>query len=285
MALRPVIVIGAARSGTKLLRDLLAESPEAKAVPFDVNYVWRTGNEGVPHDALEPAQLTPKARARIRRTLPKIAGLSPDGDGVMVEKTVSNTLRVPFVDAVYPEARFVHLVRDGRAVAESTLRTWQAPTEWRRLLVKLRHLPLSNAGYAAWFAVNQLRGRLAGRGGGGDVWGVRYPGYTEDLQRPPLEFCALQWAHSVRHALDGLDKIAADRVFTIRYEDLVAGEEPLMDLVDRLGLTGHDEVAGAYRAWVRPEEAQKWRSRLDASQAARLTELLGPELARLGYAT
>src|SRR4051812_20775701 len=43
-AFQPVIVIGAARSGTKLLRDSLATHADVARVPYDVNYVWRFGN-------------------------------------------------------------------------------------------------------------------------------------------------------------------------------------------------------------------------------------------------
>ncbi len=47
-----VIVIGAARSGTKVLREMLAASPNVAAVSFDVNFIWRTGNEGEANDVL-----------------------------------------------------------------------------------------------------------------------------------------------------------------------------------------------------------------------------------------
>ena len=37
----------------------------------------------------------------------------------MVEKTCANTLRLPFVDKVLPEARYLHIVRDGVDVVAS----------------------------------------------------------------------------------------------------------------------------------------------------------------------
>ena len=40
-----VIIIGAARSGTKYLRDVLATAPNAARVPYDINYIWRYGSE------------------------------------------------------------------------------------------------------------------------------------------------------------------------------------------------------------------------------------------------
>ena len=51
-----VIIIGAARSGTKYLRDVLATAPNAARVPYDINYIWRYGSESHPDDAL-PASL------------------------------------------------------------------------------------------------------------------------------------------------------------------------------------------------------------------------------------
>src|SRR2546430_7511188 len=60
MSFQPVIVIGAARSGTKLLRDCLGTADEFAVVPYDINYLWRLGNEQFPNDELTPEQLTPK---------------------------------------------------------------------------------------------------------------------------------------------------------------------------------------------------------------------------------
>ena len=43
--LEPIVLIGAARSGTKILRDALATALGVPQVPYDVGYVWRYGNE------------------------------------------------------------------------------------------------------------------------------------------------------------------------------------------------------------------------------------------------
>lgn len=144
-----VIVIGAARSGTKFLRDILAAGAGVAVVPYDVNYVWRIGVGSAPDDCLEPAQLTDRQRRFIRSTLPALAHMKP-GE-ILLEKTVSNTLRVAFVEAVLPQARYVHLIRDGRDVTESAMRLWQAPPSWGSLIDKFRNMPLANFGYAAQF--------------------------------------------------------------------------------------------------------------------------------------
>ncbi|MFO7608153.1 MAG: sulfotransferase, partial [Candidatus Krumholzibacteriia bacterium] len=119
----PVVIIGAARSGTKILRSMLAAHPSLSAVPFDINYVWMARHQGRRDDELVAADATPAACRFIREYLGNFAA---PGTRV-VEKTVGNTLRVPFVDRVFPDAVYIHLVRDGRDVAASARVQWRKP--------------------------------------------------------------------------------------------------------------------------------------------------------------
>ena len=273
----PVILIGAARSGTKILRDILAASTGVRAVPYDVNYVWRYGAEG--DDMLDPETLTERRAQFIRRTIPRLAGARP-GD-VVVEKTVSNTLRVPFVDRVFPTARYVHLIRDGRDVAESAMRQWQAPPDWRALTRKLRGMPLANAGYVAWFGSNLLRGLAAGRSGG-SVWGPRYPGVDEAAAQSLATACAHQWVASVERARADLAALPGNRVFEIRYEDMVADPELVGDLARTLDLPDPAAVAAAARTRLCPTPPGAWRKLPDPDRSV-FDAVLSPSLTRLGY--
>jgi len=40
--------------------------------------------------------------------------------GVVVEKTPSNVLRIPFINEVFPEARYIHIYRNGYDSVSST---------------------------------------------------------------------------------------------------------------------------------------------------------------------
>jgi hypothetical protein len=280
----PVFIIGAARSGTKFFRGVLEGSARFRVIPYDVNYVWRTGNERHPDDALPPEALTPAIARYIRRTLPRLAGLRAPGDGVLVEKTVSNTLRVDFVRAVYPEGRFVHLVRDGRAVAESALRMWREPPQRGYLLRKLRHFPLANYRYAAWYAGNVLRGRLSGRSGV-RVWGPRYPGIDRDLREASLAtVCARQWAASVRCASDALERVPEGQRITLRYEDLASGHSGVRRLCEFLSIPDTEAVLERHRSTLQPPQPERWRKGLTPGELEDVLAAAGPELRRLGYA-
>ena len=280
----PIIIIGAARSGTKFLRDVLAASPDAAAVPYDVNYVWRYKAGDADDDVLDPATLTPARADFIRKTLPTLARARPGQ--VLIEKTVSNSLRVPFVAAVFPDARFVHLIRDGRDVTESAMRQWQAPPNWKALWQKLRGIPLANLGYVFWFAGNFVSGLFSGRKGG-NVWGPRFPGIMDLAGKADLaEICARQWVASVERASADLAALpeAGTRVFEIRYEDLIADEAALRDLAEKLDLADPDAVVASFKKRLRPGEPAQWRA-LPGPDLAILQTTLTPTLTANGYAT
>lgn len=275
--MRPIVVLGAARSGTKFLRDALASSPEAAVVPYDVNFIWRSGNEGAPHDALAPELCTPSVSQVIRERLRQVAGVSGREPRRIVEKTVSNTLRVPFVARVLPDADFVHIVRDGRPVVESSIRQWQAPTDWRHVLRKARSFPLANYRYGIWYLVNRLRGAR-----GRSIWGVRYPGIDEDLARHSVaEICAQQWVHSIDGVLASAP--ALSRYRQVRYEDLITDEGVFADLVRWLGLPGLDGMMRSYRSKLAPPPRGRWDAGMAPADADAVLRIISPNLARLGY--
>lgn len=279
---RPIILIGAARSGTKFLRDILASGAGTAAVPYDVNYVWRYGAEKAEDDVLDPRALTQERKAFIRKTLRSLA--KGDPDGVLIEKTVASTLRVPFVDAVFPEARYVHLIRDGRDVAESAMRQWRAPPEWPALFGKVREIPLANLSYVAWFGTNFVAGLLAGRKGG-KVWGPRFPGIDELAKMARLsEVCARQWLESVNRARQDLARLpgAEERVFSIRYEDLIRDETALAELLDRLALQDSESILSTLSSKLRPSESGRWRTLPEADLQV-FNRLLTSTLRELGY--
>ena len=142
----PIIIIGAGRSGTNMLRDILTKIQEFGTWPCDeINYIWRRGNVRYPSDEFDVEQATEPIKKFIRRAFNRIA--QKRGLKYVVEKTCANSLRVSFVERVFPEAKFIFIVRDGRDVVESALKRWVAPLDIPYIIKKARYIPLTDIPY------------------------------------------------------------------------------------------------------------------------------------------
>ncbi len=98
---------------------------------------------------------------------------SPDSTIRLLEKTPENCLRLPFLEALFPDAKVIYLVRDGRANVSSLMEGWRHP-----------HL----------FPGYQVPERVAVPGVHRDRWAFALiPGWRELLESPLEEVCAWQW--------------------------------------------------------------------------------------------
>ena len=112
MSRKDVIIIGAPRSGTNMLRDVLTSLEGIETWPCDeINYIWRHGNVGYPSDEIPAEMATRKVQSYIRKKFDSIADKTHAE--IIVEKTCANSLRVPFVDRLLPDAKYIFIYRDG----------------------------------------------------------------------------------------------------------------------------------------------------------------------------
>lgn len=276
--LQTLVLIGAARSGTRLLRDLLASHPLVSRVPYDINFIWRMGNEEFPDDEIKVSCLTPLATRQINRQLRRFQGNAE----LVVEKTVSNCLRVPFVHGALPDAKFVHLVRDGRDVVESAKRQWVAPADWRYLLAKTLTFPtFAVRRYGIEYATSLVR-RLSRRRGPPVTWGPRYRGIDNDLAELGLvETVARQWSLCVERALDDLATLPWEQVHTLYYEDLVA--QPGLRLRQLWSFAGLEPVEEPWVATTVDQSHVGQHRALPADDLNAAMPHLRETLSRLGY--
>jgi hypothetical protein len=266
---QPVIIIGAPRSGTNMLRDLLTAFPGAATWPCDeINLIWRRGNAAWPDDALPAERASARVRRYIRTAFSRQARRT--AARVLVEKTCASALRVEFVDRVVPEARFIHIVRDGRDAIASALQRWVAPLDVRYTFRKARFVPAAELPYyAVRFVANRWR-RLIARDGRVASWGPRFRGMDRWLaERPLADVCAEQWRQCVVQAAAALARLPAQRVAAVHYESLVC--EPRRELTRLL------QFAEIPRG-VSAGSVGRWRSSLEPSFAARLGPLVDETL-------
>lgn len=276
-----VILIGAARSGTKIVRDVLADIAGVGRVPYDIPFVWLHGHHAAPDDRLDPASLSPRSRRFITRYVDRYASGEPL---VVVEKTVGNALRVPYVHRVFPDAKFVHLVRDGMDAVESTRRQWVTPPDRQYLARKLRHFPPSMLPtYGVRFAARQVS-RWTSDEQRVRSWGVRYPGIDADLRRYDLlTVTARQWRWCVESAVADFEALAIKPV-DVRYEDLVA--DPLATLssvADQLEMRVSPKTVRTAATRIRPDRLGTGGRGLDEAEQGMVLREIGDSRRRLGY--
>jgi hypothetical protein len=149
---------------------------------------------------------------------------------VVVEKTVSNSLRLEFVDMVFPQAKYIHLIRNGIDVIESAHRQWLAPPDFRYILRKGLSFPILDAfGYGVSYARKTVSRFFGSNDNAPPVWGPHYRGIEEDLENKELlEVCAIQWSKCVEKATNSFLDMGDSKVCWIRYEDFVQEPEAYM---------------------------------------------------------
>ncbi len=228
-----LIILGAARSGTKILRDTFSQPAEISHIPYDINYIWKYGNLDYNFDDLDESHFSQNIGNYIQRQFVKLSSFNKNPKShSIVEKTVASPLRIPFILKVFPNAKFIHLVRDGRDVVESNLRMWHQKPDIKYLLKKLRYFPISNVKYATWYVNNIIKGKLK-KQEGGETWGPRYSGIDDDCQTKSLsEVCAIQWKKCVESASSSLRVLDSSRYLTVRYEDFVSKPEVLEQMLN-----------------------------------------------------
>jgi len=208
-----VFIVGCPRSGTTLLQRLVnahprvAVAPESHWIPHLYEKPWALKENGlVEHKLVRELSAHPKfARMGIgREELKKLEKLGRNGypltysrlvtaifdfygkaqgKPLVGDKTPDYVRRIPTLHRLWPEARFVHVIRDGRDVCLS-MREWPKARPKPGDFMTWKDDPVSTAAW--WWGFNVRHGRDAGRAlASGLYYELRY----EALVACPREEC------------------------------------------------------------------------------------------------
>jgi hypothetical protein len=169
------------------------------------------------------------------------------GGSVFISKRIGNNQRIGLLADTFPGARFVSLLRDGRAVACSLSRVdW-----WRDTVVP-------------WYGAT--------------------PRDWETEGRDPWELCARTWVEELLELRDGLRAVPSEQVLEVRYETLVEDPLAVVDGVARFaGLSPDPRWTASLRRLSYPNRNEAWRRELEPAVADRITAIQQPMLEELGY--
>lgn len=278
---RPIVVVGAARSGTSMTSRVLQRHPDV-AFWMEPKYVWRYGRPLAPDDLRPASDATPRVRRYIRGAFERFT--EAQGRPRFMEKTPSNCFRLPFVEAVLPEARYLHVIRDGRDSTRSALRMWTKTPDKRALRRRLTQLeiPLRDAPFYAATVLRDVVGRqlFPQRA---YVWGPQFPGLREVRDAEGVvAACAVQWRESVRAARAGLAEVPEERQMTVRFEDVMADPVGQMEaILAFLELRPSAEVREYAATFIDEGNRTSYDTGLDPAE---IDPYLEPLRSELGYA-
>lgn len=217
---RPVFIVSAPRAGSTLLFETLAAN---KAF-------WSLGDESHKHFEDIPA-LRPESREfRSNRltetdltkdigktltqsfirdlrqadgtTLVSLANTDIPGSMRFLEKTPKNALRIPFLNALFPDALFIFLYRNPRDNISSLMDSWRSEK-----YVTYRELP----------------------GWDGPPWShLLIPGWEQLKGMPLEEVIKSQWMVTNRTVMEDLASLPKNRWCTVSYEDFLT--DPVAEL-------------------------------------------------------
>ncbi|MGH8561969.1 MAG: sulfotransferase, partial [Nevskiales bacterium] len=229
---RPVFIVSAPRSGSSLLFETLARSPDFWTVGGESHAVFEKipmfqpekhnwdSNRLTAEQAVNPAamRLRDSFIAHLRNREGKF--LPADNSPFrMLEKTPKNALRLPLLAAVFPDARFIYLYRQprdnlssmldawrsGRFVTYPKLPGWTSPEKWSLLLV---------------------------------------PGWRDKIGKPLAEAVAHQWQATQQHLLQDLTELPADRWCAVRYEDFLKNPQQVTEQLSAFCGVHWDQALG-----------------------------------------
>ena len=178
---------------------------------------------------------------------------------------------VPDLASLFSQARFVHLVRDGRKVASSYFHKLGNETYDDR----------SNAALQAWYdgvgsAPPPEKPYWWPVPRRDDPMAAAFRGFDQ-FQR-----IAWHWAEINRLAMESLAALPPGRTLFVRLEDLRQSPDKVRELFDFLGLPYSAEH---FAAFTRPHNVNKPEDRLlTEAQRAQFEAIAGPMMERLGYA-
>jgi len=255
---RPIFIIGAPRSGTTFLGDCIGRMPE---VSYHFEPRLTKAIAGCAYDGSWSGR---RSARTFRMSYSALLLAALHGGRRFAEKTPENSFLVPLLAGAFPDAQFVHIIRDGRDAAVS-----HAQKPW---------LTAAAARDGRRGPAGQLRGPYP-------RWWVEPDRREEFSAVPDIVRTAWCWRRFTEAGLDGLAGLADGRAMQVRYESVVS--DPMgaaTTLGEFLGTSAAGQQAlRAGLARASSDSVGRWREALGEREIIQVEREIGPLLVQLGY--
>ena len=226
-----IFIVGAPRSGTNALRDLLCSFPSFITWPCDeLNYAWKFSNRSYEFDDLEISDIS----LSLINYLHRLFNLRRDrfpGCRFLVEKTCANCLRVPFVNHIFPNSIYIYIRRNPYDAIYSSTKRWKSDLNLLYLLKKALYVPKQDLIFYATQFIKYRTKQFFSLDNKLPTWGPRFQGIDYIRQTSSLaELCLYQWYECCKNAEESLFSLSADglTVIVIDYNDFAVNTEKVL---------------------------------------------------------
>lgn len=283
---KPIIIFGTGRSGTTLFHQMLTQHPDLSwmsplcdrfpkqprlnsAFMHFVEYpiagkllrkyippgecwdFWEYYSKGfsLPKRDLNASDVNEENKKELQQALSKIT--SAKRRQLLIK--ITGWPRLGFLKEIFDDAKFIHIIRDGRAVAASLLKVdfWQGregPDKWR--------------------------------------WGELPAAYNEEWHKYNKSFivlAAIQWKMLMDAAEQAKKNIKSSNLLEIKYKDLCTDPETqFRKTADFCGLPWSNKFESRLKQYELKNTQDKWKRGLSASEQKDLNEVLEDYLKKYG---
>ena len=241
-----VFLIGAPNSGTQALGRAICIHPAIEN-RSEARLLWDKDFHKKSNDTLKAAgDVTKSDVMRLRGNFSYYQWIS--GKPMVLNRHPENSLRVHFMKEIFPSAKIIHIVRDGRAAVCSNYRSVKRKRERQ---------------------INPFGSYL------------RPPGWRNYLDRPVIEQLAYMWNETVLYASKE-GRAYGDDYLEVLYEDLPEKSRDILKRIwDWVGLSCSDDLLDKIPKFENRND--KWKTELTKEEVSIVQEVAGEGLRYFGY--
>lgn len=292
-----IFIVSSPRSGSTVLGEVFNQHPNITHW-YEPYFIWDFYHGKGNDDFRDQFSLNEKAIRFIRNEF-EIYKIK-SGKSILIEKTPINAFKIDLIYKVFPKAKFIHLIRDGRDVTRSIYREWIKRKYYTRKLnptaslsaiqMALKRQPfLRNKVQAIYYEIRTLH-RFStflfksSSSWNTDIgWGPRFPGWKDYRETHTLlEFCAKQWLECEAAIQNSLKFIPSQSKYEIRYENLVSNPENILSgTFNFIGIEDKEYID--IGNVLNSSKIGQFDADLDNKQQQEVLNIIDPMLKNLGY--
>ena len=184
-----------------------------------------------------------------------------------MEKTIANCFHIDAIEKMFPDALYVHLVRDGRATVSSMIEGWETFVKVSAGLYFPKESQISNWSYAL------------------------PPNWKEVIYKPLEEICAWSWVEHNRYIVEKVenDTEFSQRYMRVSFEEFLENPMETLNKVAQfcdLELTSEATDYACYknpsRTTISEPKLDKWKDK-HPERIASVMNIISPMMESLGY--